>query len=219
MFQDASGVVTLACTLSQAHVCAGIKNPKFFDAINNRCRGSYQTALRESDGKVRTCAAIPPPYFATPASAWWFERHTYLAVECQTDIQTETVRDLDQFYPSLVLAKPNGTLSSTLSSPTRALIVIDGEDDYHGDLDMSKFEAVAPSCENDLRSDKMRMRLLPMNSFVTKCSHKAPIDLSAETSTTLIAAHANCALWRGTLENRVDDKIKWLNESGLWFLD
>jgi hypothetical protein len=222
LFQDSASGATQTSTLSQIHMAAGIKSGKFLDAVNNRCRGSYPTALRALDGKVRACAAIPPPYFATPASTWWFERHTYMAVECQADIQTETLRDLDQFYPTFLLAQPNSTLSSASPSPpppSQLSIVNDGQDEYHGHLNMSNFEPISPSCENDLRSDKLRMRVLPMNSFVTKCSHKAPIDLSAETTAMLIAAHANCAVWRGTVENRVDDKINWLNMSRLWFLD
>lgn len=45
-------------------------------------------------GFSQVCGSLPPPYFARPASAWWFERHTYLAMQCQSDIQSDTGYDL-----------------------------------------------------------------------------------------------------------------------------
>jgi hypothetical protein len=203
----------------RAYLRAGNSKSKFMDSANNRCKGMFPTALRNRDGHVRTCGAIPPPYFATPASWWWFERHTYLAVQCQLDIQSDTLRDLDNFYPSVMLPDANGTRTGARSAMAHKSIVEDGDYEYHGDLDMTKFEPVPAACAQQLRPEALRLRVLPMNAFLTKCSHKRPIDWAAEGAGSLIAAHANCAVWKGTAEDRIKDKILWLNQSKLWFLD
>ena len=141
---------------------AETRKPKFLDAANNRCRGMFPTVLRDGDGGAVACAAIPPPYFATPVSAWWFERHTFLAVQCQYDIQTDTLLDLDAFYPNITIRPAN------ITSPRGMPIVLHGEKEYHSTIDLTKFEAIPPECARQLETDRLRLRILPMNSFLTK---------------------------------------------------
>ena len=70
--------------------------------------------LEDETGVHIMCGAAPPPYFATPASSWWFERHTMLGVMCQADIQTDTTLDLEAFYQHFRRVKGPASLHGQL---------------------------------------------------------------------------------------------------------
>mmetsp|Transcript_11610 Transcript_11610/g.28986 ORF Transcript_11610/g.28986 Transcript_11610/m.28986 type:complete len:270 (-) Transcript_11610:231-1040(-) len=180
-------------------------------------RKGYATALRDEGGKQILCGAVPPPYFAGHSAEWWFERHTRLALLCQYDIQTDTTADLEDFYPNNRRVRGESTMyadvAGTGASGTRQPIVQDGDVEFHGQLNMSRFEPLPRGC--NIASG---LRFLPMDFIVEKCSHMAPFN-QAKDNGVHILFHANCATGRGgSVKHRAAAKTAWLNASGLWYL-
>eukprot|EP00283_Hemiselmis_rufescens_P015632 CAMPEP_0173455074 /NCGR_PEP_ID=MMETSP1357-20121228/53586_1 /TAXON_ID=77926 /ORGANISM="Hemiselmis rufescens, Strain PCC563" /LENGTH=564 /DNA_ID=CAMNT_0014422163 /DNA_START=40 /DNA_END=1734 /DNA_ORIENTATION=- len=181
-------------------------------------RKGVPNVLRDPDGVKIMCAALPPPYFATPAAEWWFERHTRLALQCQCDIQTDTTMDLGDFYPDIRIAS-NNTMAQrkvgTGPSGNKMHVVPGGSKEFHGALNMTKFEPLPPHCEDSSQATALRM--LPMDFVVQKCT--SPLFNKMADNGMVVALHANCATGaKINVHGRTLAKEKWLSESGSWHL-
>mmetsp|Transcript_30897 Transcript_30897/g.78211 ORF Transcript_30897/g.78211 Transcript_30897/m.78211 type:complete len:253 (-) Transcript_30897:601-1359(-) len=182
----------------------------------------YPNPLRNVNGERMLCAALPPPYFATPASAWWFERHTRLALQCQMDIQSDTTIDLADFYPDVRHVKGDTTMFARLAgtSASGAKDIMQppwGAHEFHGQVNASKFEPLPAHCRGPPWPGNA-LRMLPMDFIVEKCIHNKPVNASTDNGL-VVALHANCAVGlKATVRDRIKYKTRWLKDSGVWFL-